>query len=197
MRWCLHGVTTITRIGFTSDTHGDYAACQRVWNKFFAGVDLVVHCGDILYHGPRNPLVDGYNPAGLADFLNASPVPVLYARGNCDADVDQLMIRAPIMSPYVFLQVDGSRIMAAHGENHNREELLQLAGLYGIDIMVSGHTHRWLLEQTGNITLLNPGSPSLPKDNLTPSVAVLDGSYLRVLCINTGSVLAAVSLSQE
>lgn len=167
-----------------------------MWNKFFTGVDIVVHCGDILYHGPRNPLVDGYNPAGLADFLNASPVPVLYARGNCDADVDQLMIRAPIMSPYVFLQVDGIRLMATHGDGHTGEELLHLAGLYGVDIMACGHTHRWLLEQTGAITLLNPGSPSLPKDDLPPSVAILDGSYLRVFCVNTGSELVGVDIQQ-
>lgn len=182
------------RIGFVSDTHGDAGSWRLAWDKFLAGTDLIIHCGDILYHGPRNPLVDGYNPAELAQILNGCPVPVLYARGNCDADVDQLMIEAPIMSPYVFLQVDGLRIMACHGDNLAEQELLEVARLYKVKLMASGHTHQWTIRQSDDITLINPGSISLPKGKGYPTVAVLEGGCLQIYCIRTGSVLTSVEI---
>jgi len=84
------------RIGFISDTHGGLAGWQEAMAGPFAEADLIIHCGDLLYHGPRNPMPKGYDPAALAQAMNASPAPLLIARGNCDSDVDQLANEAMI-----------------------------------------------------------------------------------------------------
>ena len=162
------------KIGVISDTHGDATGWQRVMETQFHDVDLIIHAGDILYHGPRNPLVEGYNPPELASLINSCPVPVLFARGNCDADVDQLMLNYPVQTPYVFLQVGNLRIMAHHGDGFDWEEMLRLSRLYGAKLFISGHTHIPVLEHAGEVILLNPGSPSLPKGEGRPTVAVLD-----------------------
>lgn len=165
------------KIGVISDTHGDAASWRRVMEGIFDGVDLIIHAGDILYHGPRNPLVEGYNPQELAGLINSCPVPVLFARGNCDAEVDQLLLDYPILAPYAFLQIGQFRIMAHHGDGLDREEMLRLAGRYRADLFISGHTHVPVLEKEGGVVLLNPGSPSLPKGDGGSTVALLDGYH--------------------
>jgi len=162
------------KIGVISDTHGDATGWQRVMETQFHDVDLIIHAGDILYHGPRNPLVEGYNPPELASLINSCPVPVLFARGNCDADVDQLMLDYPVQAPYAFLQVGNLRIMSHHGDGLDREEMLRLSRIYRANIFISGHTHVRALEDEGGVILLNPGSPSLPKGEGRPTVAVLE-----------------------
>ena len=76
------------KIGIISDTHGHEDAWQKAFDKHFKDADLILHAGDVLYHGPRNPMKADYNPAGLAEKINHSPIPVVIARGNCDASVD-------------------------------------------------------------------------------------------------------------
>lgn len=166
------------KIGVISDTHGDAAGWQRAMETVFHDVDLIIHAGDILYHGPRNPLVEGYNPPELARLMNSCPVPVLFAKGNCDAEVDQLMLDYPVQAPYAFLQVGSLRIMAHHGDGLDREGMLRLSRRYRTclftSVFISGHTHVPALEDEGGVILLNPGSPSLPKGKGRPTVAVLE-----------------------
>lgn len=181
-------------IGFISDTHGDVEVCRRVWNDYFRNVELILHAGDILYHGPRNPILPGYNPSALAEFLNGSRCPILLARGNCDADVDQLVLNYPIQSPYVFLQIEGLRILVNHGDALEKNGMVDLARRYGVHLFVSGHTHVYSLEQVDGVILLNPGSPSLPKGDGIPSVALLEGEILKVVNINSGKILSEVKL---
>ncbi|MCL6634967.1 MAG: phosphodiesterase [Peptococcaceae bacterium] len=186
------------KIGVISDTHGDAASWRLVMESVFGGADLIIHCGDVLYHGPRNPLVEGYSPQELANLINSCPVPVLFARGNCDADVDQLLLDYPIQAPYAFLQVGQLRIMAHHGDGLERDEMLRLAARYRADLFISGHTHVPVLEDKGQKTaiLLNPGSPSLPKAGGRPTVAVLDcrGDSLKIEIINIDDCTSRESL---
>ncbi len=161
------------KIGVVSDTHGNALAWKKLVEGPFAGVDVVLHAGDVLYHGPRNPMVEGYNPAGLAEAINSSAVPILIARGNCDSEVDQAVVDWPIMSPYVFTDISGLRIIICHGDSLDRAGMLAMARRYRVDMVISGHTHVPLLEREEGIVLLNPGSPSLPKGDGTPTAALI------------------------
>ncbi len=176
------------RLGIISDTHGD----ARVWDELlagpFAGVDAICHAGDLLYHGPRNPFPAGYDPEKLAARINACPVPVFVARGNCDADVDQLLVELPIQSPYVYLNVEGLRLLVNHGDTTTTEQKWELARRYRVRIFVFGHTHEPFLEQRGATVLLNPGSPALPKGDGTPTVALVDPEGVRIIDARDGRV---------
>ncbi|HHW29057.1 MAG TPA: phosphodiesterase, partial [Syntrophomonadaceae bacterium] len=94
------------RIGIISDTHGSLSSWQKVMSTLFRDVDLIIHAGDLLYHGPRNPLPDNYQPRGVAEAVNSLTVPFVIAQGNCDAEVDQMMINWPLQAPYAFLQIE-------------------------------------------------------------------------------------------
>ncbi len=77
------------KIGVVSDTHGSLTAWQNAYNSNFQDVDWIIHCGDVLYHGPRNPLPEGYNPQTLAMDLQKIRQPIIFAKGNCDAEIDR------------------------------------------------------------------------------------------------------------
>ncbi|RLA84936.1 MAG: phosphodiesterase, partial [Deltaproteobacteria bacterium] len=145
------------------------AGWKRV-SGFLNEGDLVLHAGDILYHGPRNPLPEGYNPKELAEAINSLKPPALFARGNCDADVDQLLLRFPIQSPYIFCFLEGLRIIVLHELDQRSRQMIEL---YEPDILVFGHTHKPDLSKEGKTLLLNPGSLSLPKDS-EPTFALID-----------------------
>ncbi|KNZ68561.1 phosphodiesterase, family [Thermincola ferriacetica] len=181
-------------IGVISDTHGDVEAWRKSINGPLKGVDVIIHAGDILYHGPRNPIVAGYNPQALAEEINASPIPLLFAKGNCDADVDQMLIKYPIHSPYVFAFIEGRNILAVHGADMNREEMLQLARYYNLRFFISGHTHVPSLEKIGETIYLNPGSCSLPKENNPPTVAVIGEQEVVIISIDSGQELTKLTL---
>lgn len=175
------------RLGIVSDTHGDAAAWETV-AALFGTVDLVVHAGDVLYHGPRNPLVSGYRPPALVDLLNRLPYPLLVAQGNCDAPIDAALLNVPFQWPVLFLQYEGLRLLAHHGHQYSRDELLELARRWRVNLCVSGHTHLAQLERCGDLVWVNPGSPSLPKDE-RPTVALVEEGRVRLLHAATGEVL--------
>ncbi len=178
------------RVGIVSDTHGSAAVWKELLGGLFRDVDLIIHAGDVLYHGPRNPLPRGYDPQGLAELLNNSPVPVVFARGNCDAEIDQLLITWPLQSPYSFLQLGSLRLLVNHGHELSPEGLCSLGSRYRVHVVVAGHTHVPLLKKENGVLFVNPGSPALPKDPAKgPTVALLDPEGLRLLSLETGAVL--------
>jgi len=103
------------RIGVISDTHGNLAGWERAWEVALADADLVVHCGDLLYHGPKFAPAPGYDPQGLAAALSRCSVPLVVVRGNADADVDQLVLEFPAGQRLALAHVDGTRFLVAHG----------------------------------------------------------------------------------
>ena len=103
------------KIGVISDTHGHEQRFALAVEKFFGDADVIMHAGDVLYHGPRNPMLADYNPAKLAERINACSAQVIIARGNCDSDVDQLVLNSPIQAPYAYAFVNGRRIVMTHG----------------------------------------------------------------------------------
>lgn len=174
-----------TRVGILSDTHGSVAAWQAAFRGPLRDADLLLHAGDFLYHGPRNPLPQGYDPKALAGLINSSSAPILAARGNCDADIDQVLIDWPLQAPYALAQVDGIRLMLSHGHEKSEEERLALAKRYRVHIWITGHTHVPALCEQQGVVLLNPGSPALPKgDPAVPTVAWLDTEARRARVVS-------------
>ena len=159
------------KIGVMSDTHGSLTYFEKALDVL-SDCDVLIHGGDILYHGPRNDIPEGYNPKGLISKINSLDN-IIIARGNCDADVDQMVINHPIQSPYVMSQFGETRIVTTHGYTDSKEDTINKAKSMGADILILGHTHVKELYLDENLVVLNPGSTSIPKDG-NHSVAIID-----------------------
>jgi uncharacterized protein len=171
----------IVKIGVIGDTHGSLTAWQQAW-RYLEQVDLIIHCGDVLYHGPRNPLPEGYAPAELAQAINGITQPVIFAKGNCDAEVDQLLVNFSIQIPYAQVFTPRWRILVHHGHTLNPMDLP--AWTNGYNLIISGHTHLAGIVRQDTRICLNPGSPSLPKDaGRTPTIALIDNREISIINI--------------
>lgn len=144
-----------------SDIHGSAHYCRRLLAAADAErPDRILLLGDLLYHGPRNDLPEGYAPREVAALLNARKNGLLCVRGNCEAEVDQMVLDFPVLADYALLAVDGLTLFATHGHVYNDAALPPLgAG----DILLFGHTHVPLCASREGHLCLNPGSVSLPK----------------------------------
>lgn len=180
------------KIGIMSDTHGSLTAFNKVL-EVLGPCDFILHAGDILYHGPRNPLPEGYNPRELAEAINRLDVPFVAAAGNCDAPIDSVLISTPIQSPYSLFCTDKFKILVNHGHDKTENELVNLAAKWRIDILVTGHTHVKRLEKKNGIILLNPGSCSLPKDDIA-SAAVMEHDEITLVNIKNGNAISNIIL---
>ena len=180
------------KIGVISDTHGCQEHWSKAYDKFFRDADMIIHAGDVLYHGPRNPMLEDYNPAGLAEKINACAQPVIICKGNCDSEVDQLVLNMPIQSPYVHVFANGRHIVATHGHAVESDaDKDRMAAAIHADIFISGHVHYTVLEKRGNTVFLNPGSPSLSKrEDQRQTCAVIYDDKIVVYDIDTEEVLA-------
>jgi putative phosphoesterase len=176
------------KIGVISDTHGSLTAWQNAL-VYLEKVDLIIHCGDVLYHGPRNPLPDGYQPAILAREINAFPKPLICAKGNCDAEVDQYLLEIPLQAPYAQVFTPFWRILIHHGHLFDPETAPDWTKLY--NLVISGHTHLPELTRRGATVWLNPGSPALPKTaDMVPTIAMIDGPAIQLINLETGAVIS-------
>lgn len=184
------------KIGILSDTHGHEMAWAEAVEKFFGGAEMILHAGDVLYHGPRNPRKEDYNPAGLVERINNSAVPVVIAQGNCDSSVDASCLDVPICAPYAFVIVDGVRILVTHGDAcMSDEEKDAWAKKFHADLFISGHIHTTVLEKRGSTVFLNPGSAALSKRaDGKETCAVLEDGVVRIYEIATGTVLEELAL---
>lgn len=182
------------KIGVMSDTHGSLLYFEKALDAL-SECDVILHGGDVLYHGPRNDIPEGYNPKGLISKINEVNN-IIITRGNCDADVDQMVINHPIQSPYVMSQFGEVRIVMTHGYTESKDEVIQKSKNMGADILVLGHTHVKELYCDENLIVLNPGSTSIPKDG-THSVAIIDiiqtedelDMNFNLIDINTGEII--------
>ncbi|MGE5552394.1 MAG: phosphodiesterase [Betaproteobacteria bacterium] len=177
------------KIGVISDTHGSLTAWREAFNRYFSDADLIIHCGDLFYHAPRNPLPEGYAPLALAEALNECPVPLVIARGNCDSAVDESLLRWPLASPVAFTRWEGKTILAWH-EGEVAPGVAELLERHKPDLLLVGHTHKGRVWREGTCLCLNPGSPSLSKlPEGRPTVGVIDDQGARVLDLTDGSVV--------
>lgn len=184
------------KIGILSDTHGHEMAWANAFSRFFDGAEMILHAGDVLYHGPRNPMKADYNPAGLVKRINTCTVPVVIAKGNCDSSVDASCLEVPICAPYAFVVADGLRILVTHGDAcMTDEEKDAWAEKFHADLFVSGHIHTTVLEKRGNTVFLNPGSAALSKRaDGKETCAVLEDGVVRVYDLETREVLHELAL---
>ncbi len=159
------------RILIASDIHGSSLYCGKLLEAFRReGAQRLLLLGDILYHGPRNDLPDGYSPKEVAVMLNACAPSVVGVRGNCDAEIDQVVLDFPMMAEYCLLFAGERTIFATHGHVFNTSSP---PPLHPGDILLHGHTHVPCWERFGDGNLyLNPGSVSLPKEG-TPHACML------------------------
>lgn len=184
------------KIGIISDTHGHEMAWANACERFFKGADLILHAGDVLYHGPRNPMKADYNPAGLVARINSCDIPVVIAKGNCDSSVDASCIDLPIEAPYAYVVWEGLRIIVTHGDAVMTDaEKDALARHLRADLFISGHIHTTVLEKRGQTVFLNPGSAALSKrEDGKNTIAVLEDGVIRILELATGDCLAELRL---
>ena len=161
------------KIMVASDIHGSAHYCRELLNAFEREkADRLLLLGDILYHGPRNDLPEGYAPKEVIAMLNPLAQHIFCVRGNCEAEVDQMVLSFPVMADYCVLTAAKRLIYATHGHNHN---LKSLPPLQKGDILLHGHTHIPAWEAFGEENLyLNPGSVSIPKEGSAHGYMVLE-----------------------
>lgn len=160
------------KLMIASDIHGSAHFCKQLVERFHAEKPTkLLILGDILYHGPRNPLPEGYNPQEVAKVLNEIKEHIIWVRGNCDADIDQVLLSFPVVENSI-LFVDDHTIFASHGHVHCKDTPPALAEG---DILVNGHFHVPTAEVFGNNNLyVNCGSVSIPKQNSPHSYLVFE-----------------------
>ena len=180
------------KLMIASDLHGDADCCLAMLAKYKEeDADELLLLGDILYHGPRNDLPCGYRPKEVISLLSAMEKPPLCVRGNCDTEVDQMVLPFPILADYTCLYIDGVRLFATHGHHHDPENLPRLSAG---EAFLYGHTHLLVAEKNADgVLIVNPGSVSLPKGGNPKSYAIYENGCFTVKDLD-GKVLASVSV---
>ena len=180
------------KLMFASDIHGDFACAEATLGKFRAeGAEKLILLGDLLYHGPRNDLPAGYAPKKVIALLNENKNDLVCVRGNCDTEVDQMVLEFPILADYMLIFERGRRFFITHGHHYNTTTPPLLANG---DVLIHGHTHVLTATPFGDgLTYLNPGSVSLPKENNPPSYMIYEDGKFAIKDFE-GNVLASHTL---
>ncbi len=156
-----------------SDIHGSAYYCKKLIESYKSEkADKLLLLGDILYHGPRNDLPEGYDPKAVISMLNEIKDEIICVKGNCDGDVDQMVLNFPILAEYAIISIGKNMIFATHGHKFNVDNPPMLK--QG-DILLYGHTHIPKCKNYENFTYINPGSVSIPKENSPHSYMTFDG----------------------
>ncbi|HJD98027.1 phosphodiesterase [Mailhella massiliensis] len=149
------------KLMIASDIHGSALWCGKLLERFAEeGADSLLLLGDLLYHGPRNNLPDEYAPQKVFAMFNAMREKLLCVRGNCDGEVDQMVLEFPIMAEYAVLLLNGLTVYATHGHRYNGQTPPPFASA---GILLYGHTHVPVCTPREGFVAMNPGSVSLPK----------------------------------
>ncbi len=184
------------KLMFASDIHGSAFYCRRMLELYKnSGAKRLVLLGDILYHGPRNDLPREYAPKEVIAMLNPLKDELLAVRGNCDTEVDQMVLEFPILADYGLLLVGETRLYATHGHVYNENHLPPLTDG---DVLIHGHTHlleakEITAEDGRRIKILNPGSVSIPKGGNPATYALLEDGVFTILTLD-GDVVRQISL---
>ncbi len=160
-----------------SDIHGSAYFCELLIKKIEEEkAEKVLLLGDILYHGPRNDLPRDYAPKKVIEMLNPIKNKLLCVRGNCDTEVDQMVLDFPILADYAVISVEDKLIYATHGHKFNEQTVPPLSKG---DILLNGHTHIPKCTKHENFIYMNAGSVSIPKENSCHSYMILeDGKFI-------------------
>lgn len=174
------------KLMIASDIHGSAKYCRMLTEAFEKeNPDKLLLLGDILYHGPRNDLPEEYAPKKVIELLNPLKEKLLCVRGNCDTEVDQMVLDFPVLAEYCILWLDNRTIFATHGHKFNEQTLPPLCKG---DILLNGHTHIPAYRETNGIIYINPGSVSIPKKNSKHQYMILENNKFTWKELN-GSIL--------
>ena len=159
-----------------SDIHGSAKWCERLLDAWRAEKpERLLLLGDLLYHGPRNDLPEDYAPKRVLAMLNDIANELLCVRGNCEAEVDQMVLNFPVMADYAALALDGHIIYMTHGHVHGEDTPPPLKPG---DILLCGHTHIPAFRRHEGFTYVNPGSVSIPKNGTPHSYCMLEDGWI-------------------
>lgn len=167
------------KILILSDIHGDAESLGTVLERFAEEkADKMLILGDILYHGPRNDLPNGYNPKKVIPMLSEIKEKIIAVRGNCDTEVDQMVLPFPILSDYSYVLTDGLTILATHGHKYSPDAPPPLSEG---TLLLGGHTHvTCFADMPGGCFYVNPGSISLPKENNPKTYAIYENRKITI-----------------
>ncbi|MBK5200894.1 MAG: phosphodiesterase [Spirochaetaceae bacterium] len=173
-----------------SDIHGSYYYANKLINIYQnSKFDKILLLGDILYHGPRNDLPKDYAPKKVIELLNPLAKEILCVKGNCEAEVDQMVLDFDVSSDHALLLADNRTFYLAHGHH-------KYPTLHEGDIFLSGHTHLPLIEtMENNVFHVNPGSTSIPKGGFNNSYAIYEDSLISILDFE-GNIIYSKDLSK-
>ena len=163
------------KLMFASDIHGSAYYCKKVIETFNKEqADKLVLLGDLLYHGPRNPLPREYDPPKVLAMLNEIKDKILAVRGNCDSEVDQMVLQFPMMQDSLVMYLEQRQVFITHGHLFSMDNppLLNKG-----DILINGHFHIGEIKETEDFIYLNPGSVSLPKSDFRGYIIYRDGIF--------------------
>ncbi len=159
-----------------SDLHGSAHYCRLLLERFEQeGASRLILLGDLLYHGPRNDFPAEYDTKAVTKLLNGVKDKLLCVKGNCDSEVDQMVLEFPMMAEYAVLPIGDRLCYLTHGHNYGPDNMPPMTEG---DLLISGHIHVPVCREQEGVVLLNPGSISLPKDGTPHSYMVLrDGVF--------------------
>lgn len=182
------------RYMFASDIHGSVYYCNKMLEAFKEkNADRLVLLGDLLYHGPRNDLPLEYNPKQVLAMLNEKKDFILAVRGNCEAEVDQMVLEFPVMADYMILVLDEITFFVTHGHLFDSEKLPPMREG---DVFIQGHTHILHAERIEKGFILNPGSVSIPKNGNPPTYAIYEKGLFEILNFE-GQTIRQIRLKEK
>lgn len=174
-----------------SDIHGSAFWCRKLLERYRAEeADRLLLLGDLLYHGPRNDLPQEYAPKEVIAMLNGMKNEILAVRGNCEAEVDQMVLEFPVLADYAILDLGNRLLYATHGHHYNESNLPPLKPG---DVLLHGHTHVPMCTEHETYVYMNPGSVSIPKSESAHGYMTLENGKFCWLDMD-GNVLSEYSI---
>ena len=175
------------KLMFASDIHGSRSATEAILRQYqLEGASRLVLLGDLLYHGPRNDLPDAYDPKAVTTLLNKNKNELLCVRGNCDAEVDQMVLDFPIQADYALFDLDGITAFVTHGHLFHLDHLPPHKDG---DLLIHGHTHVLTVQKKDGMTYINPGSAALPKENNPKSYMIYENGLFTIKTLEGKTIL--------
>lgn len=176
------------KLMFASDVHGSAYFAEKMKDLYEKEqAQKLILLGDLLYHGPRNALPKEYDPPKVAAILNDMKNELLCVRGNCDAEVDQMVLEFPIMADYTTIFTENRMLFITHGHIYNNENLPMLKEN---DVLIHGHTHLLAIKSMTTYTYVNPGSISIPKGGNENSYMILENNVFTIKNLDMNPIIS-------
>ncbi len=173
---------------FASDLHGSSIYCEKMFEIYRKeNAEKLILLGDLLYHGPRNDLPEGYAPKEVIKMLNDNKKELLCVRGNCEAEVDQMVLEFPVLADYMIMYLEGRMAFITHGHKYNVENL---PPMNEGDLLIHGHTHVLTAEEINGIVYINPGSMTIPKNGNKHSYMIYEDGVFTIKDLEGNQILS-------